>query len=281
MLELIRIILSRKKLFSNPLFFPQNKKEEIAKYIITMKNIFFGLIATVFFGYFGNAQRYTSKDFNNIGLEHNDILNYAFNQIKVKKANNNKELNLLLQTYIKNTNGYSSAELLQSQKNVNNAFTNPINVDKNLYTNEYSANINSNVKIYLDRLYILLETNSYDVFNKSIYNFELEIEEDQNLKNNDLLILFSATNVAKSSFDYWNTNTVNWHSLNNNIASEKGAGGRIVKADVAGAVAGACAAWAANLVPGAGQVAYGSSIAVWAAGCSGYQATMEILDSWF
>jgi hypothetical protein len=246
-----------------------------------MKKVIFGLIATILFGFICNAQRYTSKDFNNIGLEHNDILNYAYNQIKEKKANNNKELNLSLQTYVKNTKGYNSAELLQSQKNINNAFTNPINVDSNLYTNEYSAKINSNVKIYLDKLFTLLDISSKDEFNKSIYSLELEIEKDQNLKNNDLHILFSATNVAKSSFEYWNTNTVNWQSVNSNVAAKKGAGKRILKADVAGAVAGAAAAWAANLVPGAGQVAYGSSIAGWAAGCSAYQGAMEILDSWF
>ncbi len=246
-----------------------------------MKKLIFGLIATIMFGFTCNSQRYTSKDFTNIGLEHNDILNYAYNQIKDKKANNNKELNLSLQTYIKNIKGYSSTELLQSQKNINSAFSNPINVDRNLYSNEYSSEINSTVKVHLDKLFILLDITSKDEFNKSIYSLELEIEKDENLKNNDLYILFSATNVAKSSYEYWYTNIVNWQSLNNNVASKKGAGGRIVKADVAGAVAGAAAAWASNIIPGAGQVAYGSSIAGWAAGCSAYQGAMEILDSWF
>ncbi|CAI8163606.1 MAG: Uncharacterised protein [Bacteroidota bacterium] len=52
----------------------------------------------------------------------------------------------------------------------------------------------------------------------------------------------------------------------------------IVKADVGGAVAGAAGAWIVNVVPGAGQVAYGGAIVGGAVAGSVGVAVTKFLD---
>lgn len=102
-----------------------------------------------------------------------------------------------------------------------------------------------------------------------------------NLKNEDLCCLFSATTMAIYSTEYWENNIENWNNLNGSSTAKAGPRiRRVAGADVIGAAAGAAYAWGANIVPGGGQVAYGSAIVGTAAASSVYQAGMELLNAY-
>ncbi len=117
----------------------------------------------------------------------------------------------------------------------------------------------------------------------NIISLELEIENDNSLNNDQLIILYSATEIAKYSYTYWSDNWKKWASLNNNgnkiVYGNKIAnvGGDIVIGDVAGGVAGGVGALAVNLIPGPGQVAYGGAIIGGAVTGSAYVAVDAFL----
>lgn len=160
-------------------------------------------------------------------------------------------------------------------------FKTPISID-NLYTNNYSSKIDSNMKMYLDKLYniISLEISSVEEFNKKVSELENEINKDQKLKNEQLIVLYSGTNTAKSSNEYWTNNLSKWELLRNASASKPKPvkKSHIGHADVAGAIGGAAGAWVVNVLPGAGQVAYGGAIIGGAVAGSVGQAALEFMD---
>lgn len=53
-----------------------------------MKKLVFGLVATIMLSVTGNAQRLNVKDFRNIGIEHNRLLDAVYNKILTEKTVN-------------------------------------------------------------------------------------------------------------------------------------------------------------------------------------------------
>lgn len=127
---------------------------------------------------------------------------------------------------------------------------------------------------YIDQLKNIIYTkgiDSYTLKNK-VSKLEESINNDK-LSNNELAILYSATNMAKSSFDYWEKNIQKWNNLKNKTTIQQKLEGpspwtTIAAADVSGAVGGAVYAVVMNVIPGAGQVAYGATILATGLGAS-------------
>jgi len=98
-------------------------------------------------------------------------------------------------------------------------------------------------------------------------------------------VILAAAEVGKQSATYWSENLVAWDEALNGTGNKRTKGwfsfGDVVKADVEGAVGGAIYAGVLNVIPGAGQVAYGGSILAGAAGNSGISAVSQLLDHCF
>jgi hypothetical protein len=140
------------------------------------------------------------------------------------------------------------------------------------------------VKLYLGELNSIL---SVETFGDARVAQEIRVLEEtialqNDLSDRELVLLYSATSVARHSYTYWSENHENWAQLGPDWTSQQnyktGPAGNIVKADVAGAVAGAAGAWVVNAVIGPGQVAYGGAILGGAVSGSVFQGVYEFLD---
>lgn len=140
------------------------------------------------------------------------------------------------------------------------------------------------VKFYLGELNSILSVESFGDTRvaQEIRVLEEAIALQNELSDRELILLYSATSVARHSYSYWSENHENWAQLGPDWTSQHsyktGPAGNIVKADVAGAVAGAVGALAVNVIVGPGQVAYAGAIVGGAATGSVYQGVIEFLD---
>ena len=145
--------------------------------------------------------------------------------------------------------------------------------------------------MYLRRLKEIVETTDIHIETiiSDIRDLENEIEQSEiDFTDEELVTLFSATQTAKYTCQYWVENLQYWVNLSeddqNRCAGEDGADcyndvvGSIAGSDVAGAIGGAAGAWVVNVVPGAGQVAYGSAIIGGAVGTSVTTAVSHFID---
>jgi len=131
----------------------------------------------------------------------------------------------------------------------------------------------------LDAILTDVEYNDPEVI-KEIEDLESEIELEE-LTNNQLLVLYSATQTAKHSYIYWSENWDKWLELDeNSLKSAMSIGGDIVKGDVAGAVGGAVGALAANIIIGPGQVAYGTAVITCGVAGSVGVAVYKLIEWW-
>jgi hypothetical protein len=250
-----------------------------------MKNYIFGFLITLSLFSFKNsiAARTQPSDFEFVGIGHNEKLDFIYNYIvenNINNSNKNLVINALKNKFTEENN-YSTENMTLALNNIENAFSNPPNLQNNLYSNVNSPSLTIVVKNYLDQLFTIINLNlaTTTEFNLAVTNLENTINNDAILDNEKLSILYIATNIAKYSFNYWTTNSNKWKLLNtNNTNTDPGLRYIIVKADIAGGLVGAGTAWMSNFVPGAGQVAYGSAILIGAAGCSGYEASIMILN---
>lgn len=211
-----------------------------------MKRLFFGLIATVMFSVAGNAQRFQANEFSKVGLEHNRMLDIAYNKILNEKIlNENKEI--VLKTLVEElkNNEKSEKQLTIGIDLLNKSFQSL--PKKGLVTelpNLKNFNLNEKVSKYLEKLFTIIELDNSKDFNMNLISLEKEISSDLSLKNEELYILFSATNIARYSNTYWVENSNKWLMLNpKNVSSNTAQRGRkIVRADVLGGVGGAVGA---------------------------------------
>ena len=147
-----------------------------------------------------------------------------------------------------------------------------------------SLELGEKVKLYLGKLNVILSVEAFGDLSvhQEINVLEETIALENDLSDPELVLLYSATSVAKHSYTYWSENYKNWEQLGPNWTSQHsfktGPAGNIVKADVAGAVAGAVGALAVNVAVGPGQVAYAGAIVGGAATGSVYQGVIEFLD---
>lgn len=197
-----------------------------------------------------------SKDLEFVGVEHNELLDKIYNALKDNKVKEkeaqeftrnflvNTILNLKKYTEESNTIGavYASQNII-----------NPPVID-NLYPNMADKFLSKREKSILNELDEILDLTTQREIDAKIFELERKINEGF-FDDKQLVTLYSATNLARYSFKYWEVNSKKWSELGDN-PTIMSTGGDIAKSDVGGAVG----AWAVNVIPGAGQVAYGSAI---------------------
>jgi len=236
-----------------------------------MKKIIFGLIATVFMGVSSFGQTIKSSDLEFVGIEHNRLLEKIFSQIDNKNYSKEKKKQVAYQILLDDikSKNLTNEDEVKVKKILDETFKGTYLKDKDkLYPKEFSNHLSNEVKNLLDELNTVLKTestSSKEIIQK-IKSFENRVS-NSNLKDNDLIILYSATNTAKYSVEFWE-NLVNNNPQNYAALSCCGWLLDLGKADLKGAVGGAVGALIVNVVPVFGQVAYGSTIVVAGAGNS-------------
>ncbi len=268
----------------------------------------------------------TSKTIEFVGIEHNQMLEETFQFLK--KQNNEqstkyksskskrKGLEDFLISRVNVNNKYSNASNNLGIQFIRNLFSTKQNSSKNsTYSKKTAELLSGNEKKYLGLLNEILNKINLEEGNsieENIINLEKVIEKDINLTDKQIITLFSATQTAKYSYNYWIKNIKKWKDLrtNNstitlrqlslkiqtNTESNNSDGCKphhkkncaickknaeetsdIVKADVTGAVGAAAATWVVNTAPGGGQVAYGGAIVAGAVGGSTVEAVDQFL----
>jgi len=233
-----------------------------------------------------------SKQLEFVGIEHNRMLNDVYEFIKnknISKKTGKMKLESFLIYKINSNTEYSKQSNNIGIDYTKDIFSKKINLNTLLkLTSNKSSNKSSNRLFdgYIDRLDQIL-TNITDFNDKSVLDaiteIEEEIEQNKNLTEEEMITLLSATQVSRYSYNYWSENWNKWlvlagedmSNFNGNSAGRYA----IVKADVAGAIGGAAGAWAVNVIPGAGQVAYGGAI-IGAGVASSVGAAVYALFGW-
>lgn len=251
----------------------------------------------------------TPKSMEFVGIEHNQLLEESFqflrkgyNSKNLSNRNtlqNKQSLENFLISKIQSNNKYSITSNKLGAKNIKTFFDSSKNMNQK---EDYSLQIPNEIRLYLKDLDIILnqiDFNKKNDIEDKISALEEKINKDNNLSDKNRIIIFSATQTARYSYDYWKKNIYKWESLNSNKKeenlillkystfdnSEKDPkdngtehGKDIVKADVAGAVGGAVGAVVINVIPGAGQVGYGGAIIGGAVAGSVAEGAKKLLD---
>ena len=227
-----------------------------------------------------------------IGIEHNEKLQDAFeflvanqNSMGRKSMVSNKQAveQFLIAEQESNT------KYPASMNAIGVAYTKQLFVSsKHQFTRQQvypeSLELGEKVKSYLGKLNAILSVEAFGdpSVHQGIKILEETIALEKDLSDRELVLLYSATSIASHSYTYWSENYENWEQLGPGGTSQQsyktGPAGNIVKADVAGGVAGAAGAWAVNAFVGPGQVAYGGAIVGGAVTGSVYQGIVEFLD---
>lgn len=228
---------------------------------------------------FSYGQRPTPADFDFLGVEHNKLLDYVYNEIK----NNRADLRNLplfgnsLSAYY--TSAYSSyPDVRVGAMAIQKTFASkPQDPGTSLYTPENGAKMSDEMRNYLDELSSIIFNNTNGFAIKSLTTaLEVRINNDQKLNNTELGILFSTTSIAKYSADYWATNINNWKSLPGAHPGILGMN-RYIGADVIAGGTVAAEAWWLNGWPGVGTAWYGGSIIGTAFGASAFTIIVDLL----
>ena len=223
-----------------------------------------------------------SEDLKFVGIEHNKFLEDTYNFLnenknalrKQSRAINKASLESFLVDKINSETKYLEKYNAISINNTRKVFNNGVRRNSDSEIIESLTDIEQS---YLQQLFSLLENYSLNDLNTIDRITELENEiENQNLTNNQLLTLYSATQTAKYSFTYWSENWEEWASLVDNTGNRRDYPGiGIIEQDAIGAVAGAAGALAVNVIVGPGQVAYGGAIVGSAAAFSAAEAASQ------
>ncbi|WP_299683538.1 hypothetical protein [uncultured Tenacibaculum sp.] len=292
-----------------------------------MRNLFNYCIAILFLNVFIscsneseiNENKFTAKDFEFVGIEHNKILEETFKILKEEKSmlkakkrqNENQFKDVLIRA---TSNVYKNDKIKKdfAISGVHNFFKieEPNSFSKRRNDVDSFENTISSLSLseqnYMNQLgEIMKEMDSPDLEKNEIINdiieLEVKIGNDSNLNNEQLQVLYSATQTSKYSFSYWKENANDWvisledHDIDHTISfSSKNrkrpicrcgrpakfieAVGDVSSADAAGAIGGAVGAAAVNVVIGPGQVAYGSAIVGTAATASATVVARKIID---
>lgn len=240
----------------------------------------------------------TLQEIEKLGVEHNNILDKVLiglkeNKVSFKKDKDNietilnKELNTLYETNL-NTNKeivtaieYSEKEVSRFAIKAHQSFLKNSKSQSSLQIiiREYSENLTESQQNFLIQIDEVLSQTTNDVeatlskLNsiQEIVQSELSVEEAQ--------VVLAGAEIGKASLQYWSENIEEWQQvLDKGGIQQKGwlDWSELGGSDVAGAVGGAIGAAVVNIVPGAGQVAYGAAILGGAAGASATDAVMQI-----
>jgi len=250
-----------------------------------------------------NPNLLTLEEISNLAIEHNNALNSVLIGLKereVSYAKNkeniefilNEELEKFYQDNISDASEQNDA-ILQSKKEVSRFIkkgrSQKLSRSAALSSieeviEEYSSNLTEGQIKYLKELDLVFKTSGNDVdliiteLNRIMYSVrqELSAEEAQ--------IILAGTEIGKASIQYWSENIDEWKKLLGEGGSPQTrwfSWSELAGSDVAGAVGGATTAAVVNLLPGAGQVAYGSVILGGAAGTSATDAVMQVWNHYF
>jgi len=220
--------------------------------------------------------KFTPKQFEFIGLEHNELLTQTYEFLnKNKKEMRNKtgkQNKIVLENFLINkiasNKKYSNESNEIGIKKIKEQFRTSNSFPKmNFSKNKSTLNLSEKEIYYLDLLKTILV--NIDPLQLTIENeissLEKTIQEDTLLNNKQLYILYSATQTAKFSYSYWSENKDLWITLSSDLNKDSCPdcwtnAGIVATADVAGAVGGAVTAAIVNVMPGPGQVAYAGAI---------------------
>lgn len=255
-----------------------------------------------------NKSSITAKSMEFVGIEHNQLLEESFqflrkehrkNSYVARTIDNRKQrLEDFLISRVESNNKYSKESNELAVANIKKAFSSESTIASRVsISNESTIDLPEEIKGYLEDLdKILDQIGSNTDVGEKISNLEKRIEMDNKLTEKNLIILFSATQTAKYSYAYWSKNADKWKFLSKegtlrairrsaDSDSEQGNSNSgwettkdIVKYDVAGAAGGAAGAAIVNVIPVAGQVAYGSAIVGGAVGASVTEGVKKLLD---
>lgn len=255
-----------------------------------------------------NKSSITAKSMEFVGIEHNQLLEESFQFLKKEHRKNSyvartidnrkQRLEDFLISRVESNNKYSKESNELAVANIKKAFSSESTIASRVsISNESTIDFPEEIKGYLEDLdKILDQIGSNTDVGEKISNLEKRIEMDNKLTEKNLIILFSATQTAKYSYAYWSKNADKWKFLSKegtlrairrsaDSDSEQGNSNSgwettkdIVKYDVAGAAGGAAGAAIVNVIPVAGQVAYGSAIVGGAVGASVTEGVKKLLD---
>lgn len=194
-----------------------------------------------------------------------------------------------------NTPGYLKIIL---ENNMNSVFQDiPLTQHNNIYTDNISNQFTTEQLVYINELNAIISDNDNSIqsLQTRITNMETKIYQSS-LTQTQQAALYIITNTAKSSLVYWNLNIDAWTGLvnetsltsspitlesTNTFTIKSNSYGfswkKVARSDVAGAVAGV-AAWGVVAIAGGPftLAACGASVGSWAAGCSAYEAIMQL-----
>lgn len=154
---------------------------------------------------------------------------------------------------------------------------------------EFNSRVTKKISKYLDELYSILNSGTINGINE----LEMRASKDKSLNNEDLYVLYNATSVGKSSFEYWKKDEKTWNTIisvkasanlkslissTDSKISTRGWGREVLTSDAAGAAAGAMYAWWMNAAVGPGTAAYGATIGATSASSSAYALVKSMFD---
>lgn len=254
-----------------------------------------------------NATILTDNEIHNLGVEHNNALSSVLTGLKNRKNSQDLDeksfltiLNVELSSYYKTL--YSSkTDMLQSANQYSQTEVSKylqvtkdrtfLRADTDLTPIE-SVIAKHKATLSNDQISLLIQCDkALESASDDIDGTINELNRIQNsarkiLSKEEAQVILIGAEIGKSSINYWNENFNDWKALiapTNQQARTalKFSWGEVAGADVAGGVGGAVGALAVNLIPGAGQVAYGGAIIGGAAGASAADAVYQVWNNFF
>lgn len=214
-----------------------------------MKNLVFGLIATVFMINLSWCQEYANQKnpFDNVGKQHNEIVNEFLSKYGSQKLSVEKTLELI--------SGICKTKKIEGKGLTKAEFDNGIiDIKINFRETVSNSSLSKEGKGFLQKLFDYMLNNGfngtvdYKECHAYILNFENDILENKTMSNSDKEFLLKSTSVGRHSINLW-------HKRFSDENNENNAGRRrgwfswliVGAADICGGVAGG----GAFSVPGA------------------------------
>lgn len=253
--------------------------------------------------------------YQEIGMEHNNGLDYVFDELKkanvskttLKSANLNNDIFEIAQKatedFVKRTFEMSNENLSNANLQISKAFANTLkngarlkSGKANLYDNEMAASLSDLQIDLLDELNKIMSDNDYNL--NSLRNRIISIEKRavSNLLEEEYAIILSAASVAKYTLEYWSENFDKWSELlggntvtlssiarlkSSNVESDNGGFSwkEVGKVDVATA-AGAATTGGVTYLLGLGPVGWKAWAGIVGGAAVGGSVTDIILQIW-
>jgi hypothetical protein len=203
----------------------------------------------------GKIDNIANQMIDSVGIEHNICLNLIFTKIDSLKSLGIKptkvQLKQLAQGWVRDFIELKK-NLTQEEKQllrsiISGVFNEPI--EDNTYPARCASTLNTNFKIYLDKINILMNKSDMNEILSGL--LALEEEAKENLCDNELFDVLSAISIAKYTSQYWNNNMQNWTNLaNSSLINGKFSWSACGKSDVKGGVIAATGGGASWLLGG-------------------------------